>query len=110
MGWGSCGTDDRGRPIGYLHEGRCDEPGCKARINRGLGYACGGFHGTQGGWTCGRYYCGDHLEHPNVTDEGYEKLREWVDRPGQMCRRCRRRAEIAVQPRDAKGRFLEVAA
>lgn len=109
MGWGSCGRDDRGRPIGYLHGGTCDEPGCKKRIDRGLGFACGGMHGTQGGYTCGRYYCGDHLEMPNLTDAAYEELRQRVQHPNQMCRRCRRDAEVALQPRDKRGRFKEVA-
>ena len=36
MGWGNCGTDSKGRPIGYLHRGKCDHKGCKERIDRGL--------------------------------------------------------------------------
>jgi hypothetical protein len=60
MGWGSCGTDSKGRPIGYLHRGKCDHPGCKERIDRGVAHACGGMHGTgEGG--CEGYFCEKHL-------------------------------------------------
>ncbi len=45
MGWANCGEDSQGRPIGYAHEGICDHPGCEARIDRGLEFACGGMHG-----------------------------------------------------------------
>jgi hypothetical protein len=62
MGWGDCGTDRKGRPIGYLHRGKCDHPGCKTKIDRGLSYACGGMHGTgEGG--CEGYFCYEHLYH-----------------------------------------------
>jgi hypothetical protein len=60
MGWSDCGTDRRGRPIGYGHEATCDEPGCETRIDRGLAYACGGSHG-EGELDCDRYFCADHL-------------------------------------------------
>ena len=36
MGWGDCGTDVNGRPIGYLYESTCDHPGCNKKIDRGL--------------------------------------------------------------------------
>ncbi len=61
MGWARCGHDSRGRPIGYAHSARCDHPGCKAKIDRGLSYACGGMHGTSDG--CEDYFCGDHMTH-----------------------------------------------
>jgi hypothetical protein len=85
MGWGNCGTDSRGRGIGYYHAARCDQPGCRARIDRGLSYACGGMHGNEclGGdnridWSamvevCDQYFCEKHLrfaclEHEDGTD------------------------------------------
>jgi len=64
MGWANCGSDSRGRPIGYAHAATCDEPGCDAVIDRGLSYACGDMHGPQDredGWCCDRYFCGKHL-------------------------------------------------
>lgn len=76
MGWGNCGTDSKGRSIGYVHAATCDHPGCSARIDRGLAYACGGMHGNEclGGddqidWSamvepCDGYFCGKHLRSP----------------------------------------------
>lgn len=60
MGWADCGKDSRGRRIGYAISARCDEPGCHARIDRGLSYACGGEHGETS-FSCGGYFCGKHL-------------------------------------------------
>lgn len=59
MGWSDCGTDSKGRPIGYAHRATCDHPGCNKQIDRGLAYACGGIHGEDPG--CEGYFCGDHL-------------------------------------------------
>ena len=61
MGWGNCGTDSIGRPIGYHFEGTCDEEGCESPIHRGLEYACGGMHGTTE-LGCEEYFCSEHLE------------------------------------------------
>lgn len=60
MGWAYCGTDKSGRDIGYAVEATCDEPGCDAVIDRGLGYLCGDMHCD--GWSCNGYFCGKHLE------------------------------------------------
>ena len=67
MGWANCGTDRRGRPIGYLWPATCDHPGCEAKIDRGLAYACGGMHGdndtfptTENGICCEGYFCEKH--------------------------------------------------
>lgn len=60
MGWGNCGEDSQGRPIGYCHEGICDEPRCKKEIDRGLSYACGGMHG-EADFYCEKYFCSKHL-------------------------------------------------
>lgn len=59
MGWSNCGEDSKGRPIGYAHEGTCDEPGCTEKIDRGLAYACGEMHGFGPG--CEGYFCAAHL-------------------------------------------------
>ena len=61
MSWSHCGTDSKGRPIGYSHPATCDHPGCGAEIDRGLSYACGGMHG-QTEFGCENYFCEDHLE------------------------------------------------
>lgn len=59
MGWANCGEDDKGRPIGYAHPARCDRPGCKKKIHRGLAYVCGQMHGEDE-HSCGGYFCYDH--------------------------------------------------
>lgn len=82
MGWANCGTDSKGRPIGYAHEARCDEPGCRAKINRGLSYACGGMHGESTG--CEGYFCGDHRTICYDPDE---------QRALSFCRRCAARLD-----------------
>lgn len=68
MGWGDCGTDSKGRPIGYVHEATCDFPCCEAKIDRGLAYACGGMHGENEG--CEGYFCPAHLGHVHAPDTG----------------------------------------
>ena len=75
MGWGDCGTDEDGRPIGYVFAATCDEEGCEAKIDRGLGYACGGMHGFNE-WDCDKYFCGDHLI---------------MGAPVQLCKACSQR-------------------
>lgn len=60
MGWADCGFDSQGRPIGYAHEAVCDHPGCNAKIDRGLAYACGGEH-LGGADYCEKYFCAEHL-------------------------------------------------
>jgi len=61
MGWGDCGTDSKGRPIGYLFEATCDYPGCGKKIDRGLSYACGNMHGETT-YGCEQYFCREHLK------------------------------------------------
>lgn len=69
MGWANCGEDSRGRPIGYAHTAKCDHPGCKKEIDRGLSYACGGMHGfTEHG--CEKYFCSEHLSFAVEDGEG----------------------------------------
>lgn len=101
MGWGNCGEDSRGRPIGYCHAARCDHPGCKAKIDRGLAYACGGMHGTEclGGdepidWSadfgaCEGYFCETHLRTADLEhDDGKD-----VCSPA-MCFKCAESIEL----------------
>ena len=59
MGWGYAVEAD-GREIGYMVDATCDADGCEAEIDRGLGYACGGWHGA-GERCCERYFCHEHL-------------------------------------------------
>jgi hypothetical protein len=65
MGW-AYGIAHDGREIGYGVEATCDQPGCDAKIDRGIGYLCGDHAGLAvvldgaDGPGCGRYYCGQH--------------------------------------------------
>jgi len=59
MGW-SIGYDSNWqRDIGYGVPAECDHPDCHERIDRGLGYVCGGepYGGEHG---CGLFFCGKH--------------------------------------------------
>jgi hypothetical protein len=71
MGWGDCGDDSEGRPIGYVFEAKCDHKGCEVKIDRGLSYACGGMHGTGHyvDFDCEKYFCSTHL-YTIETEEG----------------------------------------
>lgn len=60
MSWANCGYDSTGRRIGYSVEATCDHPGCNAKIDRGLSYACGGFHGDDN-VSCEKYFCSKHM-------------------------------------------------
>lgn len=74
MGWANCGTDSKGRPIGYAFSATCDHDGCDKEIDRGLSYACDGMHGeTEFG--CEKYFCDEHL-------------RNFVDDDGRLARVC----------------------
>ena len=60
MGW-SLGYDGTWqRDIGYGVPAYCDHPQCRAVIDRGLSYVCGGepYGGDRG---CGLYFCDAHL-------------------------------------------------
>jgi len=104
MGW-SIGFDSHWqRDIGYGVPAYCDHPRCKAEIDRGLSYVCGG-EPKGGEYGCGRYFCSRHLfntprrpqrcqrccnrkhpyapkpEHPRwirhkLTDESWQRWRE----------------------------------
>lgn len=49
-----------GREVGYDVKATCDHRGCKAKIDRGLSYVCGGMHGANE-HGCGRYFCPGHM-------------------------------------------------
>lgn len=56
------GVNKAGRKIGYSVHATCDQrkPQCRAKIDRGLAFVCGGQHdGGESG--CGRYFCYRHL-------------------------------------------------
>lgn len=95
MGWGNCGTDSTGRPIGYVFPATCDHSGCNVSIDRGLGYACGGMHGEDE-ISCERYFCAAHCSNTvyfddrchEVCDECAAELRsepDWVDDDLEGC-------------------------
>lgn len=79
MGWGNCGTDSQGRPIGYNHNAICDHPGCNEQIDRGLAFACGDMHGEDE-VSCEKYFCGDHKQ--NFVKTTYD------DRIVSVCDEC----------------------
>lgn len=89
MGWAFCGTDSEGREIGYGVEATCDHPECSEKIDRGLGYACGGMH-LEGEYSCEKYFCGDHLnvvvttegQVISICDECYSRLE--IDNEGNI--------------------------
>ena len=59
MSW-AVGYDEKWkRDIGYGVPAMCDYPGCEQRINRGLGYVCGG-EPYGGEYGCGLYFCEWH--------------------------------------------------
>lgn len=52
-----------GREAGYSVAAECDQPGCVARIDRGLGYLCGANpmgHKGDDKPGCGLYFCANH--------------------------------------------------
>lgn len=59
MGWAVGYDSNWKRDIGYGVPAYCDEPGCTAEIDRGLGYVCGArpYGGELG---CGLFFCGEH--------------------------------------------------
>jgi hypothetical protein len=70
MGW-SIGYDHNWRrDIGYGVPALCDHPKCRAEIDRGLSYVCGGHLSDIG---CGLFFCGAH--------------RKWC-RGAMLCPRC----------------------
>lgn len=73
MSWSHCGTDKKGRLIGYAHEGVCDHEGCNKVIDRGLSYACGGMHGEDE-HSCHKYFCEEHLEWTLDLGDEYKNI------------------------------------
>jgi hypothetical protein len=60
MSW-AVGFDSRwNRDIGYGVPATCDQPGCGAAVDRGLGYVCAGQEPYGGEDGCGLYFCEDH--------------------------------------------------
>lgn len=99
MGWANCGTDSKGRPIGYAHSGTCDHPGCEAKIERGVSAACGKMHGTGdvrtgdpniewGDYNCEQYFCHKHLVMPCLEHEDGAETYGPI-----LCRQCADRLE-----------------
>lgn len=72
MGYGYYDLGD-GREGGYGVEAVCDEPGCEAQIDHGLGYVCGGEPYGYNEYGCTYYFCSEHL---------------FYGGPKQMCKKC----------------------
>jgi len=85
MGWGDCGTDSDGRPIGYIFEATCDHPECSKVINRGLYYACGDMHGsTEDG--CELYFCDNHIS--GYSPQLCQECMKVYEESNQLCNDC----------------------
>jgi hypothetical protein len=92
MGW-SIGYDDNWkRDIGYGVPAICDHPGCKAEIDRGLGYVCGG-EPYGGEYGCGLFVCSEH-QRAN-------------DRCLQLCQHCADRRRRKLQPSADSAEWME---
>lgn len=76
MSWAVGYDENWKRDIGYGVPAYCDHPQCKAEIDRGLAYVCGGepYGGDRG---CGLYFCYVHLSGG------------WGRGVHQLCSRCR---------------------
>lgn len=112
MGWAHCGTDSKGREIGYGIPATCDHEGCDAKIDRGLAYACGGMHGSDGG-SCEGYFCSDHRTWPDLTTEEDEFFEEMYEpHSHEFCHECAEfvvqmvRDEMAAERREANLKLL----
>lgn len=95
MGWGNCGEDSQGRPIGYLFPATCDHPGCTKHIHRGIAYICGReMHGDDE-FSCEKYFCEEHTRMVRVDEND-----EWR----QVCHSCAEvfEAEISQLDNDEK--------
>ena len=91
MGWANCGEDSKGRSIGYAHVATCDAPGCDAKIDRGLSYACGDMHGDGVGY-CEGYFCYEHLVLAHIDG-----------RAVFVCDACAALADAETAPDDEEG-------
>lgn len=62
MGYAAYTITRNGQQIeaGYAIEAVCEQDGCTAAIDRGLGYLCGAEPGGTE-YACGGYFCGEHL-------------------------------------------------
>lgn len=88
MSWAIGFDTNWNRDIGYGVPAYCDQPRCKAVIDRGLAFVCGGepYGGDKG---CGLYFCGEHLSGG------------WGPGVVQRCSRCRnghRRHPFVAKP------------
>jgi hypothetical protein len=83
MGWGhGVDTDPRTgkeRDVGYLIAAPCDFPRCKAKIDRGMAYACGGDHASLSERGCAGYFCERHRgyeDRPHLFETHVRKFRK----------------------------------
>lgn len=75
-----------GKEAGYSVEATCEHPGCTTTIDRGMGYACGGDAGDQGGCACEGYFCGKHMYSVDTLPDTHARteLRQCVS----LCQQC----------------------
>lgn len=88
MGW-EFGVDANGREVGYGVEATCDLGGCDYKIDRGVGYRCGGDSASPDESGCGGFFCDEHLSYfwrpPDENDEEEMSV--------ALCDKCGRRWE-----------------
>ncbi len=61
MSWarGTAWFRGKERDVGYAVRAKCDHPGCKARIDRGLSFRCGDSYFSSE-YGCGGFFCARH--------------------------------------------------
>lgn len=88
MGW-SLGFDSKwNRDIGYGVPAKCDYPGCKEIIDRGLAYVCCGQRPYGGDEGCGLFFCFKHAGENHMCKrcatnkppfKATEDIPEWIN-------------------------------
>ena len=75
---------------GYGVPATCEHPDCKAKIDRGMSYACGGEPFSEVG--CDRYFCSKHLSYVGFKRDGSDERCDCEDdckcEVYQVCERC----------------------
>ena len=75
-----------GKHAGYAVEAICEAEGCQEKIDRGLGFACGGDVGDQGGCSCEGYFCGSHLFSVGTLPDTHARTE--LGAFTRLCRQC----------------------
>lgn len=97
MGYSECGWNaELGVWMGYAIEGVCMQDHCEVKIDHGLGYVCGNFHGeTEHG--CGKYMCEKHLLYTGTPGDNWPEDRYGGGKNYQLCIDCHYYFELYLQ-------------